>query len=156
MTWNKKYILVNQKMNLPENYTLFIDLTPGNTTNKGEIIFNYENINNYYYLRFDSTGTMEFRKKYNGIDSPIKIYDGDGKFVKDGVSYSKLASSYEISRINNKFSICGYDSYGNRCDYFDGIKEDSVKGRNIGVGSVNNGSFLYKNIKYIDRAVNQK
>ncbi len=156
MTWSKKYILVNQKMNLPENYTLFIDLTPGNTTNKGEIIFNYENINNYYYLRFDSTGTMEFRKKYHGIDSPIKIYDGDGKFVKDGVSYSKLASSYEISRIDNEFSICGYDSYGNRCDYFSGIKDDCIQGRNIGVGSVNNGSFLYKNMKYIDRGANQK
>lgn len=145
----KSSTVVNDKLILEDGYEYCVrvnNTVPLGNGNAGQIVFNYKDNKNYYFFKMGGKGgAVTLGKVYKGIKSTLRTYV-KSYVSDDGVSFTTLPIDIKITRTKDGYITVEGFRDNSRIVYFDRVKDTSLKGGKIGVGSLAHGYLKMENI----------
>ena len=143
-------------INLEKDYSIRVKMNKsGNTGDllQGKFMFNYKDDKNHYYIAIGGSGFFEFGKTFKGTKTVLKSIEGLNSTVVNGVVFSPTID-FEIIRKGSYIYVNGYKD-GEKYEYCK-VRDKSLKGGSIAVGSRHNGGFYASDIIISDSVVDAK
>ncbi|CAG7610527.1 hypothetical protein PAESOLCIP111_01252 [Paenibacillus solanacearum] len=119
---------IHDRRDFSGDYHVQVEATAGtlSAANKGRILFNYQNDNNYYFLEFSGGGSDQaaIKKKVNGVVTTLGTasYDFQNSTVLFDVAYSSGSMSATVKKGNVTTTL------------FTGVADSSFSSGKIGLG----------------------
>ncbi len=136
----------DKAINLEGDYSIRVTMNKsGNMGDalRGKLMFNYKDSKNYYYIAIGGSGYFEIGKLYQGTETVLKSVKGEKSVEVNGVVFMPTID-FEIVRKGAHITVTGYKD-GERYEYCK-VRDKSLKGGSIAVGSQYNGGFYATNI----------
>ena len=101
---------------------------------------------NYYFFKMGGKGgAVTLGKVYKGIKSTLRTYV-KSYVSDDGVSFTTLPIDIKITRTKDGYITVEGFKNNSKIVYFNRVKDTSLKGGKIGVGSIAHGYLKMENI----------
>ncbi len=159
--FNYSYMVARNKntkknINLEGDYSIRVKMNKsGNLGDalRGLFMFNYKDDKNYYYVAIGGSGYFEIGKYYRGTKTVLKSVKGEKSVEVNGVVFMPTVD-FEIVRKGSYITVTGFKD-GEKYEYCK-VRDKSLKGGSIGVGSTYNGGFYASNIVISNNVVDAK